>query len=99
VGESFSFYDDVSFLKNHILFQSKDFGLFYFDSNNLLLQNRKPDIKKTIVLTPEHDDGCQYVMHNDDVYKQSNKEDCIVYQESCLLKYKEKVNQVSTSLK
>jgi hypothetical protein len=44
---------DASFLKNHILLQSNDFGLFYFDSYTLLLQNRKPDINDTIVLTPE----------------------------------------------
>lgn len=94
-----SLYGNVSFLKNHILLQSSDFGLFYFDSYNLLLQNRKPDIKDTIVLTPEQDDGSQYVMHNNDIYEHSNKEDCLVYQESCLFKYKEKVNQVSTSLK
>jgi hypothetical protein len=79
-------------LNNQILLQTGNFGLLSFDSYTLLLRNRKPKFKSTIVLTSDQDDGCHYVSHNGEVYKYLDKEMKLVYRESCIKKYKDKVN-------
>ena len=62
-----------------------------------------PDIKRTIVLTSEQDDGSHYVLHksndNDEIYKYSDKEGDCVYKQTCIKTYRNKVNGVSRSLK
>ncbi len=88
-------YAKVSFVNNKILLQITNAGLFYFDASTFLLINRKPKIERTLVLTSDELDVCQYVSHdvshesgrNIEIIKYSEKESNTIYTNSCLEKY------------